>query len=44
MNIKTNVVKLAIGASVVSAAIAAYAFGPAPLTEQVEVTAPFKLE
>lgn len=41
MNIKTNVVKLAVGASVVSAAIAAYAFGPAPEAEPVYVMAPF---
>ncbi|EKU56598.1 hypothetical protein ACINWC323_2693 [Acinetobacter sp. WC-323] len=44
MNIKTNVVKLAVGASVVSAALAAYAFGPAPEAEPVSITAPFKLE
>ncbi|OBY75927.1 hypothetical protein [Acinetobacter gyllenbergii] len=48
MNIKTNVVKLAVGASVVSAAIAAYAFSPAkeqqdikPVVEPVYVMAPF---
>lgn len=44
MNIKTNVVKLAVGASVVSAALAAYAFGPAPEADPVNITAPFKLE
>lgn len=41
MNIKTNVVKLAVGASVVSAAIAAYASFPSQQTEPVYVMAPF---
>ncbi|ENX33482.1 hypothetical protein F889_02142 [Acinetobacter colistiniresistens] len=41
MNIKTNVVKLAVGASVVSAAIAAYASFPSQQAEPVYVMAPF---
>lgn len=41
MNIKTNVVKLAVGASVVSAAIAAYASFPSQQKEPVYVMAPF---
>ncbi|MCH7390273.1 hypothetical protein [Acinetobacter dispersus] len=44
MNIKTNVVKLAVGASVVSAALAAYASLPKQPTEPVYVMAPFKLD
>ncbi|WP_335954083.1 hypothetical protein [Acinetobacter higginsii] len=41
MNIKTNVVKLAVGASVVSAALAAYASFPSQQPEPVYVMAPF---
>ncbi|MCJ0829843.1 hypothetical protein MN869_15465 [Acinetobacter sp. NIPH1876] len=51
MNIKTNVVKpMCIALGVMGMLTAAYAFSPAkeqevaPLVEQIEVTAPFKLE
>lgn len=44
MNIKTSVVKSAIGAGVISAALAAYASLPKQPTEPVYVMAPFKFD
>lgn len=44
MNIKTSVVKSAIGAGVISAALAAYAFQPVQEVEPVNIIPPFKIE